>query len=66
MFTIEISLRDALLAQDILSDRSDLRGCFYWTSTNSIDIECVEDYIEIKDILNVSAIEFQAFEFYYS
>ena len=65
MYTIEISLRDALVAQDLLTDRNDLRN-FFWTSTNSIDIEDVEDYIEIKNMLNANAIEFQAFEFYYS
>jgi hypothetical protein len=65
MYTIEISLRDALVAQDLLTDRNDLRN-FFWTSTNSIDIEDVEDYIEIKTLLTENAIEFQAFEFYYS
>lgn len=54
---IEFAVSDALSAQIMLQDRSDLEGRFEWTSTNAILVQDEEIVTDIHEYLAEAGIE---------
>lgn len=56
MTTLEISIRDARVAQNIINDMRHLNGLVNWTSTTSLEIEdeeLAEDLVEELERLEI-------------